>query len=292
MVVFDAVFGTLNVAFLYAILIWVLVDSLRQSKRGRVPDGCFKRGSMLLTVFTVLSCAVISVMNMVLAFRQYSSTGVIGFNSVSFALTWVLATVVSFYSVRTRVRENKRFPLVLVLWWVFCALVDALSLSVRVVEDFEAFDFWFFLSEDNLVASFSLFLLVVLCFNVCSREQSEMEEGLLQNEEECSVEEHGEEAFTNASVWNKLIFRWLNPIFKTGRVKKLELSHIPPVPCSESAENASSMLEGSLRKQKLGEGSLTKALADSIWKSLALNAVLAGIFYILFSITPSVFVYF
>ncbi|KOM42020.1 hypothetical protein LR48_Vigan04g221800 [Vigna angularis] len=112
-----------------------------------------------------------------------------------------------------------------------------------------------------------------------------MEEGLLQIEEEFSMEEHDEEAFTNASEWNQLIFRWLNPIFKTGRVKKLELPHIPPVPCSESAESASSMLEGSLRKQKLGEGSLAKAIADSVWKSLALNAVLAGIFYILFSVT-------
>ncbi|QCD83409.1 putative ABC transporter C family member 15 [Vigna unguiculata] len=277
MVVLDAVLGTLNVAFLYAILIWVLVDSLRQSKRTRVPDGSFKRGPMLLPAFTLLSCAVLSLMNMVLVFHQYTSTRVIGFYSVSLTLTWVLATVVSFYSVRTRVRENKRFPLVLILWWIFSSLVDVLSLSVRVVKDLEALDLWFFLSEDNLVASFSLPLLVVLCFNVCRRERSDMEEGLLQIEEECSMEEHDEEAFTNASVWNKLIFRWLNPIFKTGRVKKLELSHIPPVPCSESAESASSMLEGSLRKQKLGEGSLAKAIADSIWKSLALNAVLAGV---------------
>lgn len=292
MLVFDAVLGTLNVAFLYAILIWVLVDSLRQSKRGRVPDGYFKRGPMLLPLFTVLSSALISVINMALAFRQYSSTRAVGFNSVSLPLTWVLATVVSFYSVRTRVREDKRFPRVLLLWWVFSSLVDALSLSVRLVKDFEAFDLWFFLSEDNLVASFSLPFLVLLCFNVCRGEHSDMEEGLLQMEGECSVEEHDEEDFTNASVWNKLIFRWLNPVFRTGRVKKLELSHIPPLPCSESAENASSMLEGSLRKQKLGEGSLAKALADSIWKSLALNAVLAGIFYILFSITTLVFVHF
>ncbi|XP_052733068.1 ABC transporter C family member 9 isoform X4 [Vigna angularis] len=255
---------------------------------GGVPDGSFKRGPMLMAAFTVLSSSVISVMNMVLAFHQYSSTKVIGFNSVSLPLNWVLATVVSFYSVRTRVRENKKFPLVLILWWVFSSLVDVLSLFVRVVKDFEVLDLWFFLSEDNLVASFSLPLLVVLCFNVCRREHSDMEEGLLQIEEEFSMEEHDEEAFTNASVWNKLIFRWLNPIFKMGRVKKLELPHIPLVPCSESAESASSMLEGSLRKQKLGEGSLAKAIADSVWKSLALNAVLVGIFYILFSVTVTV----
>ncbi|CAJ1935619.1 unnamed protein product [Sphenostylis stenocarpa] len=278
MVLLDAVLGTFNVAFFYVILIWVLVDSLRQSKLSRVPDGYFKRGAMIFSLFSVLSCGVISVMNMTLVFHHYGSTRVIGFNSVSLTLTWVLATVVSFYSVKTGVRESKKFPLVLVLWWVFASLVDAISLSIRLVKDLEAIDLRFFLSEDNVVGSFSLPLSLLLCFNVCKREHSDMEEGLLQKEkEECFMEEHRDEAFSDTSVWNKLTFRWLNPIFKTGRIKKLELSDIPPVPCSESAENASSMLEGSLRKQKLGESSLTKAIANSVWKSLALNAVLAGV---------------
>ena len=248
---------------------------------------------MVFAVFTVLSCAVISVMNMALAFYQYSSRKIIGFNSVSLALTWVLATIVSFYSMRTKVRENKRFgfPLVLILWWVFACSIDAILLSLKLVKGFESIDLWFFLSEDNVVDSVSLPLLVLLCFNVCARENSDVEQEqqlLLEKEEESSMEEEDEEAFTNASMWSKLAFRWLNPIFKAGRIKKLELGHIPPVPPSETAENASSVLEESLRKQKLEGGSLTKAIAYSIWKSLALNAVLAGIFYILFRITTTV----
>ncbi|KAG5015266.1 hypothetical protein JHK82_020962 [Glycine max] len=285
MAVLDALLGTVNVAFLYAILIWLLVDSLRQSTRNnhaRVVLHYFKRGGpMVFAVFTVLSCAVISVMNIALAFYQYSSRRIIGFNSVSLVLTWVLATIVSFYSMRTKVRENKRFrfPLVLILWWFFACIIDALLLSSKLVKKFESINLWFFLSKDNVVDSVSLPLLVLLCFNVCARENSDLEQEqmLLQKEEESSMEEEDEQAFTNASMWSKLAFRWLNPIFKTGRIQKLELGHIPPVPPSETAENASSVLEESLRKQKLKGGSLTKAIAYSIWKSLALNAVLAGV---------------
>ncbi|MED6118936.1 hypothetical protein PIB30_007441 [Stylosanthes scabra] len=91
------------------------------------------------------------------------------------------------------------------------------------------------------------------------------------------LEEDEDENFTNADIWSQLTYRWLNPIFRKGRVQKLELGHIPDVPHSKTAENASSILEESLRKQKLEEGSLTKAIASSVWKSLALNAVFSDI---------------
>ncbi|KAJ1401992.1 P-loop containing nucleoside triphosphate hydrolase [Sesbania bispinosa] len=133
---------------------------------------------------------------------------------------------------------------------------------------------------DNVVDAVSLPMLLLLCFNalpnVSAREQSDMEQRLLQKELEFSRDE-GEVVFTNASMWSKLTFRWLNPIFNRGRIQKLELAHIPSVPHSETAESASFMLLESLRKQKLEGGSLTKAITHSIWKSLALNAILAGV---------------
>ncbi|RVW90880.1 ABC transporter C family MRP4 [Vitis vinifera] len=60
---------------------------------------------------------------------------------------------------------------------------------------------------------------------------------------------------------------------RKGRVQKLQLHHIPPVPQSEKAETASSLLEETLTKQKT---SVTKALFCSVWRSLAINAVFAG----------------
>ncbi|XP_061355474.1 putative ABC transporter C family member 15 [Gastrolobium bilobum] len=277
MAILDALLGMVNVAFFYGILIWILVDSLRQSKRN---DVVYLKPTFFATI-TVLSNAVISVLNMALAFYEYTTRRVIGCNSVSSALTWVLATIVSFYSMKRTLRENKRFPLVLILWWVFSSIIDILSVSLEVVKNLESLNLWFFLSEDNIVDMVSLpLLLLILCFNalpnVCAREQSDMEQRLFHKELESSWEED-EEVFTNASMWNKLTFRWLNPIFSRARIQKLELAHIPSVPHSETAEHASSMLEESLRKQKLEGGSLTKAITHSIWKSLAINAVLAGV---------------
>ncbi|KAI5447617.1 hypothetical protein KIW84_015177 [Lathyrus oleraceus] len=62
-----------------------------------------------------------------------------------------------------------------------------------------------------------------------------------------------------------------------GRIQKLEHVRVPSVPHSETVATASSMLEQSIRKQKLQGVSLTKAIFVSVWKSLALNAVLAAV---------------
>lgn len=285
MAMLDAVLGMINVAFFYAILIWILVDSLRQSKNNGI--AYFKQGPMVFATITVVFNAVISAMNMAFTFHEYRTRRIIGYNSVSLTLTWVLSTIVSFYSMKRTLKENHRFPLVLILWWVFTSITDALLVCIEIVKNFESLNLWFFLSEDNIVGMVSLpMLLLLVCFNtlpsVCAREQqysdSNMEQRLLQGELESSMAED-EEAFTNASMWSQLTFQWLNPIFSKGRVQKLELGHIPSVPHSETAENASSMLEESLRKQKLEGGSLTKAITHSIWKSLVSNAVFAGNFY-------------
>ncbi|KAK7399976.1 hypothetical protein VNO78_11174 [Psophocarpus tetragonolobus] len=274
MPVLDALLGTLYVTFFYAILIWLLLHTLR---RTHLPASCFQPRPMLLPLLIALSCAVVSAVNVAFAFYQYTSKRIIGFNAVSLPLTWILATIVSFFSMRD---NNRRFPLVLILWWCFTCVLDALSVSLNLVKNLESINLWFFLSEDNLVHLVSLPLLPLVCFNVCAKEHSdeEQQQPLLQKHLESSIQEQDQEAFTNASVWSQLAFQWLNPVFKTGRIKKLELAHIPPLPPSEMAQNASSLLEQSLRKQKLKEGgSLAKAIAHSICKSLALNAVLAGV---------------
>ncbi|OIW00626.1 hypothetical protein TanjilG_09107 [Lupinus angustifolius] len=280
MTMLDGVLGIVNVAFFYAILIWVLVDSLRQSKKNNI--AYLKQGPKVLATITVLCNVVISVMNMAFAFHEYRIKRIIGYNSLSLSLTWVLSTIVSFYSMKRRTL-NQRFPLVLNLWWGFTTIIVALSVSIEIVNNFESLNLWFFLSGDIILGMVSLsMLLFLVCFDalpyvLCAREQqhndSDMKQRLLQQE----MEAEDEDAFTNANMWSQLTFQWLNPIFNKGRIQKLEHGHIPSVPHSETAENASSLLEESLRKQKLEGGSLTKAITHSIWKSLALNAIFAGV---------------
>jgi len=81
-----------------------------------------------------------------------------------FLSNWVLATGFLLL-VRTKVRENKRFPLVLILWWVFSSLVDVLSLPVRVVKDLEVpLWFWCTFNQSPSYNSYANFL----CFvNTC-----------------------------------------------------------------------------------------------------------------------------
>lgn len=283
----NTLLGTANVAFFYTIFIWLLFDTLRLTKHNNHVSH-FKHKPTLFAIITFLFTAIISLLNVAFLFYDYTYNYTIGYNSVSLTLTWVLATIVSFYSMKIAFGEKKRFPFVLILWWVYATIVDIISVSFKLVKikNHETVNLWVLLSEDNIVDIVSLPVLLLLCFNtlpnVCVRDEREIEQGLLQKEceSESLSEDDDEEAFTKASLWSKLTFRWLNPIFKIGRIQKLELSHVPSVPHSETASSASSMLEESLRKQKLQGGSLTKAILHSIWNSLAFNAVLAGIILI------------
>ncbi|KAK8617889.1 hypothetical protein V6N13_080793 [Hibiscus sabdariffa] len=126
------------------------------------------------------------------------------------------------------------------------------------------------------IASLPLLLFICCCFPLVVGKSSELERPLLLPEEEASsCRDDGN--FSNASILSQLTFQWLNPLFEKGRIEKLELHHIPTVPESETAENASLLLEESLRKQKMQVTSLPKAITGTIWKSLAINAVFAGL---------------
>lgn len=285
MAILNTLLGTTNVAFFYTIFIWLLFDTLRLTKHNHISP--FKHKPTLFAIITFLFTAIISLLNVAFLFYDYTYNYTIGYNSVSLTLTWVLATIVSLYSMKTRFGEKKRFPFVLILWWLYATIIAIISMSFKLVKikNHETVNLWVLLSEDNIVDIVSLPMLLLLCFNtlpnVCVREESEIEQGLLQKEcESESLSQDDEETFTKASLWSKLTFRWLNTIFKIGRIQKLELSHVPSVPHSETASSASSMLEESLRKQKLQGGSLTKAILHSIWNSLAFNAALAGIILI------------
>lgn len=89
------------------------------------------------------------------------------------------------------------------------------------------------------------------------------------------------DAFSSAGIWSHLIFKWLNPLFRMGRDKKLELSDIPSIPHSETADKASSLLEESLSKHKTQYSSLSNAILHAIWRPLATNAIFAGSFFCL-----------
>ncbi|KAH6807283.1 multidrug resistance-associated protein 3 [Perilla frutescens var. frutescens] len=86
-----------------------------------------------------------------------------------------------------------------------------------------------------------------------------------------------DDLFSSAGIWSHLTFRWLNPLFAKGRREKLQTEDIPSIPRSETADEASCLLEGCLRKQKTNIPSLPNAMLHAIRTPLAINAVFAGV---------------
>jgi ABC-type multidrug transport system fused ATPase/permease subunit len=286
-VIMDISLEIVNVTFIIAFLIWVLQNVWRQRRDGDVNEKHRPvRGCVVFTMITILSNVIISILYLGFGLYEYWNHRIITSQSVFLVMTWILATFVTVFSKNRTLSEDKRWPLILILWWVFSSIFDSVSLSIYTITRLKYIDLLNPLPQPNIVDFASFPLTILLCFNAlpiscCTRKHNSIVEPLLQKENESSSCDDG--AFTNAGIWSQLSFQWLNPIFKRGRVQKLELPHIPSVPQSETAENASLLLEESLRKQKFEATSLPKAIAYAIWKSLVINAVFAGTILLLLS---------
>ncbi|XVF00452.1 hypothetical protein REPUB_Repub04eG0002500 [Reevesia pubescens] len=88
------------------------------------------------------------------------------------------------------------------------------------------------------------------------------------------------DAFTTAGIWDNLTFRWLNPLFSKGLKQKLRVSDVPPLPKSETADQAFTLLQNSLEKDQTKTPSVPKAVFSAVRTFLLLNAILAGVFTI------------
>ncbi|KAB1207771.1 ABC transporter C family member 3 [Morella rubra] len=282
-VIVDISAESVNVAFVIAFLTWLLLNVRRQAG-DHGGDINLKHAPMrryrAFTTITVLSNVIISCFYLGFGLYEYWNRRTITRKSVFLVVTWVLATLVTVLSRNRTLREDRRWPIVLILWWVFSCILGALSLSFYFIIHFKSMGFPNPLPEPNIVDSASFPLVILLCFNALpsscnTRKQNDLAEPLIRKENERSSLDDA--AFTRAGIWSKLTFQWLNPIFKRGRIQKLELSDIPSVPPSETAENASLLLEESLRKHKYKASSVPKAIALAIREPLVINAAFAGV---------------
>ncbi|KAJ0037798.1 hypothetical protein Pint_23652 [Pistacia integerrima] len=275
-----------NAAFFMGLLSWIFIEFFRRRRDHdgdvQMVDRVVGETVNVFRIITVLCNVIISISYLGFGFYEYWNQSIVSFESVTLVLTWVLATAVVFYAKNhTTIREHKirRWPVVLILWWVFSFITTLLSVSVYLLVHLRSIEVPHILPEAEPVDFISLPFLIMLCLNAlpgsCNRNLHDLEHPLLQKENKNSSRDAN--SFANAGVWSKLTFRWLNPLFKRGRTQKLELPHIPSIPHSETAENASSLLEESLQKRKMESSSLPKVIIYTVWKSLATNAVLAGI---------------
>lgn len=289
-------FEFVDIAFFFVLLIWLLFDIVRERRGGgevHVRNRASVRECRGFALFTVVSNAIISFSYLGFGLYGYWYKGIVIWRGVFKSMTWALATVVSVYCKRRSVSEGKTWPWVLIFWWVFSCILDLLCASLYIIAHLKWKELPDFLPRADLVDLTSLPLSILLCFNAvsCVKNHSDLVSPLLEKEDENPCRD-GDGAFSNAGIWSKVTFQWLNPLFKKGRTQKLELPHIPSVSDSEKAENASLLLEESLRKQKFEDPFLAKAILCAIWKSLAINAVFAGsLFYSLLRSFVSSFYY-
>ncbi|KAK3040790.1 hypothetical protein RJ639_029134 [Escallonia herrerae] len=285
----DTILKAVDVAFLLMFLTWVLVDMLKQ-RRGvgdkQITHGPREGEQTVFTKITVLSNILISLSYLGLCSYKFWNLRTINVDSVISAVTWTVASFLAAYSLnRKHVREYKRWPSVLILWWVFSGTLHSVLIFSYVLTHFKYTQLPNILPEANIVDIAAFPLSILLCLNalplpICSNKKHNdglysIEQTLLQKDDENDSSVTA--AFSNAGVWSQLTFKWLNPLFKKGRTQKLDLPDIPSIPRSETAEQAASLLEESLRKHKSRASSLRNAIIYAIWKPLAINAIFAGV---------------
>ncbi|KAH1098146.1 hypothetical protein J1N35_015067 [Gossypium stocksii] len=279
-----------NASFVLALLSWIIIDILKRRKPHNgshshsdvIPDfkhsvgggGGVRAFGAIVAIFNV----IIFIFYLGFGFYDYWIHSFVSTKLVCSAVTWFLASLVSVLSKNRTFRERKRWPLVLVLWWVFSCILVSFSVVVYVIHHLKSKDLPYYLPEANIVdiASLPFLLLLCCCLPLAANRNSDLQRPLLHKDDD-NFSKDDDTAFASAGIWSQLTFRWLNPLFERGRAEKLELHHIPQVPDSETADKASSLLEESLRKRKADSYLLPKAVARAIWKSLAVNAVFAGL---------------
>lgn len=277
-----------NVVFVFVLVAWVLIDILKRRRFGGGDAELIHsdriKTKLRVSSMVILVCGLIISMTYVgfCVYRHWAHR-IVDYGSVSWAVAWVLASFISCYTRSTIVDAGRsNWPLVIILWWVYFTVYCSLSVSSYLVfrltkskelppVPLQANTVEFVSLPFSLVISVSV---VVISCTTKPSSSRHLNQPLLRKERESPCIDL--DGFHNAGFWSRLTFQWLNPLFCTGRKKKLELGHIPLVSQSERAEHASSLFEESLRKQKFGPCSLPNAISFAIWRSLAKNAVLAG----------------
>lgn len=262
-----------DVAFCLLFLLWILWDVLKKRRVHGDDDGnnqlLQRERSFLFAKITALLNFIISISYLGFCLHEFWISGT-GSNVVVFSTTaWCCACVVAVYSV------PKRWPLVLVIWWGYATTCGLLEVIFYVIHRFEFVQVPKFLPKANIVDFASLPLCVLLCFgamhNNMAKKISDATKPLLADESG-----HETDPFSRAGIWSQLTFQWLNPLFEKGHKEQLEFEDVPPIPPSEAADEASALLEESLRKQKSQATSLPNAILNAIWTPLVVNAVFAG----------------
>ncbi|KAF9601680.1 hypothetical protein IFM89_021732 [Coptis chinensis] len=277
-------FMVVDIASFLLFLLWALVEVIRE--RRYAEDDEFKQSnsaedkkSEVFIKITVVSNFLICVSYLGFCCYEFWNLKAISLDSGFNAVTWILVLVFALYFKRRVSKGQRKWPFVLIFWWLFSSIISTVTVCIYLLAALKSKRFVNYVLQANFSKFVSVPLYILLCYGaLCfnfTQEVQDIEQPLLHKEDEDAEEVVDE--YSSAGIWSQLIFRWLNTLFEHCRARKLELSHIPPVPKPETAENSFSLLQESLAEQKPKACSLPKALFGALWRPLAVNAVFAGI---------------
>ncbi|RWW39313.1 hypothetical protein BHE74_00055392, partial [Ensete ventricosum] len=244
---------------------------------GEIGEGLVHKGTETVAKITVACNILISILYLGFCIHGVWKLEGVSLGYLLLTMSWLLVTLYATYCKRKIAGASCSWPLVLVSWWVFSGLLDLISVSIYLISLWNETSFPDTIPAASIVEFTSFPISVFLCFAALFMHSAKTNPGLKQylllNDEDCA----GRDNFSGAGLWSRLTFRWLNPVFEKGRAERLELSHIPRVPPSETAESSFSFLQESLRDQKTESASLLKAIIHAVWRPLAVNAVFAAL---------------
>ncbi|XP_042048659.1 putative ABC transporter C family member 15 [Salvia splendens] len=266
-----------DVAFCLLFLVWILWDSSGKRKEAGADEHFVRRerSSLSAKVNVLLSC-VVGVSYIIYLLREFWESVNFPIDDIFSAIAWGCACMLAVYSVSI---GKKRWPLLLILWWVVSSICSSVAVSFCCLRHFRHINEPKFVPKANTVDFAAMPLSLLMCLNALLnntvKKKSDATRPLLSElESESGCES---DPFSNAGIWSLLTFRWLNPLFHKGRCEKLQTEDVPPIPQSETADEASCLLEEFSRKQKTSMPSLSNAILYSIKTPLAINAVFAGV---------------
>ncbi|KAL1074886.1 hypothetical protein V6Z11_D11G320200 [Gossypium hirsutum] len=284
--------ASLHLILLLLLLILWMVSRIKKVRR----EGSKER-QILWYKQTLACCFVVSVSNVVLCLLSYFYWYTNGWSEdklvslIDYALKILAwgATCVCLQCQFSNPGEQKRFPVVLRIWWGFYFSISCYCLVIDIVLFKKHVSFPSqYLVSDVLSVVTGLFLCIVGFFVRNEGEDTLLEEPLLNGDSsvsngvELSKEKGGDTVtpYSNAGIFSVLTFSWMGPLIAAGNKKPLDLEDIPQLDSHDSVIGAYPKFKNRLESaDSEGNGvtslKLVKALFFSAWKDILWTALFA-----------------
>ncbi|XP_024012775.1 putative ABC transporter C family member 15 isoform X2 [Eutrema salsugineum] len=200
---------------------------------------------------------------------------------ISQAFSWL---IISVYVVKIRKRSLVKFSWMLRLWWL-CSFILSFAFDAQfITAKHEPLGFQDYCDLTGVIAS--LFLLAVSIRGKTGfplLESSEITEPLLLGgETEHSKKDSPSSSsspYGNATLFQRITFSWINPLFSLGYKRPLEKDDVPDIDVKDSAQFCSQAFDKKLKttieEEGLGKAFFYKSVLRFVWKKAAINAVFA-----------------